>query len=183
MVLGNVILVVDMVRGFLEEGYPLSCGEAARRVIPNIRDLIDRELAAGSHIIFSSDAHGPEDIELVHGVWPAHCMKGTAEAEIVPELASYVGRAEFFEKRAYSGFSSPELSSRIAELAPEYVIIVGVCTDVCVLHTAADAFARGYIVDTPEDCVASFNEENHQFGLQHLRSAFGVKVPQGTATG
>ena len=85
--LSNVVVVVDMSRGFLEEGYPLSCGPEARRVIPHIQELLDHELAAGSKALFVTDAHLPEDPELAQGVWPHHCMKGTLEAEIVPELA------------------------------------------------------------------------------------------------
>ena len=38
----NVVLVVDMLRGFCEEGNPLYTGESARRIIPNVRRLLDR---------------------------------------------------------------------------------------------------------------------------------------------
>ncbi|GAH42268.1 unnamed protein product, partial [marine sediment metagenome] len=31
----KAILVIDMVRGFLEKGYPLYCGRKARSIIPN----------------------------------------------------------------------------------------------------------------------------------------------------
>ncbi|MFC2001177.1 hypothetical protein ACFLUZ_01585 [Chloroflexota bacterium] len=35
--MANAVLVIDMLRGFLEEGYPLCCGAGARRIIPNPR--------------------------------------------------------------------------------------------------------------------------------------------------
>ena len=57
---------------------------------------------------------------------------------------------------------------------------MGVCTDVCVLHTVADAFFQGYRVEVPEACVASFSEENHRFGMEHLRTALGAKEPDAT---
>ena len=50
--MANAVLVVDMLRGFLEEGYPLYCGARARRVIPNIQGLLEQELAQGSKIFF-----------------------------------------------------------------------------------------------------------------------------------
>ena len=173
--MSNVVIVVDMCRGFLEDGYPLSCGEQARRIIPHIQRLLDEELAAGSTVLFVNDAHVPEDHEIAIGLYPPHCMKGTVEAEVIPELASHLARGEFFEKHAYSGFTNPECEARIEELAPDKVIIVGVCTDICVLHTAADAFLRRYVVEVPEDCVSSFTEENHRFGMNHLRNALGAR--------
>ena len=176
-VLADVVIVVDMVRGFLEEGYPLSCGEAARRVIDPVGALIEERLGEGDTVLFTCDAHEPSDPEIALGVFPAHCMKGSVEAEIVPELQGLVPRGEVFEKHAYSGFTNPALDARVRALDPGRVTIVGVCTDVCVLHTAADAFYRGYRIETPEACVASFTEENHAFGLKHLRESLGAREP------
>ncbi|MEE9285203.1 MAG: isochorismatase family cysteine hydrolase [Dehalococcoidia bacterium] len=181
--MSNVVVVVDMCRGFLEDGHPLSCGQPARRIIPHVQRLLDEELAKGSPVLFVNDAHLPEDPEIATGLYPPHCMKGTVEAEVIPELASYLARGEFFEKHAYSGFTNAEFEARVRELAPERVIVVGVCTDICVLHTAADAFFRGYALEAPEECVASFSEENHRFGLAHLRNALGAKDREAAPTG
>lgn len=38
------VIVVDMQRGFLEEGYPLYCGEGPQRIIPHIHRLLDEQL-------------------------------------------------------------------------------------------------------------------------------------------
>ena len=35
--MANIVLVVDMLRGFLEEDYPLYRGNRACRIIPNLR--------------------------------------------------------------------------------------------------------------------------------------------------
>jgi nicotinamidase-related amidase len=175
--MGNAVIVVDMLRGFTEEGHPLSCGPQARRIIPHVRKLLDQELERGATVLFACDAHVPEDPEIASGLFPPHCMKDTIEAEVIPELAPYVERGEHFEKHAYTGFENRALEARLRELAPEKVIVVGVCTDICVLHTAADAFFRGYAVEVPEGCVASFSEENHRFGLNHLRNTLGAREP------
>ena len=55
--MANVVLVVDMLRGFCEEGYPLYVGETIRQVIPNIRRLLEEEKAKGARIIFLCDSH------------------------------------------------------------------------------------------------------------------------------
>jgi nicotinamidase-related amidase len=51
--MANAIIITDMLRGFLEEGYPLFISARARWIIPNIQGLLDQELARGSKV-FSS---------------------------------------------------------------------------------------------------------------------------------
>jgi nicotinate phosphoribosyltransferase len=64
----------------------------------------------------------------------------------------------------------------LAALKPTTLIICGVCTDICVLHTAAAARDRGYDVEVPADCVASFDDKNHTFALDHMEKVLGVRV-------
>ena len=59
------------------------------------------------------------------------------------------------------------------------MIICGVCTNICVLHTVADARNRDYPVDVPMDCVASFDEEMHRFALKHIEKTLGAKLVSG----
>ena len=40
--MANAVLVVDMVRGFLEPGHNLYCGDAARGIIGPVRALLGR---------------------------------------------------------------------------------------------------------------------------------------------
>jgi len=172
MPVGDVVLVIDMQRGFLEEGNPLFCGDAAREIIPKVQKLLDRELARGSKIIFTADAHAPDDREFE--MWPPHCVKGTKEAEIIAELASYPGPR--VHSTRYSGFYGTDLAERLEELEPEKIHVCGVCTDICVMHTVADARARDYEVQVYTDCVASFDEEMHRFGLKHMDEILGAEL-------
>jgi len=61
--MANAVLVVDMVRGVLEEGYPLYCGARARRIIPSLQGLLEQELALDSTVFFLCDHHAPDDPE------------------------------------------------------------------------------------------------------------------------
>ncbi|GAI66015.1 unnamed protein product, partial [marine sediment metagenome] len=170
--MANVVLVVDMVRGFLEEGYPLYCGARARRIIPNVQGLLEQELARGSTVFFLCDHHSPDDPEFK--MFPPHCLEGTAEAEVIPELARYHG--EVIPKRRFSAFFDTPLEEKLSQLKPEKLIICGVCTDICVLHTVADARNRDYKVEVPVDCVASFDEKAHHFALEHMEKTLGAKL-------
>ena len=168
----KVVLVSDMLRGFLEEGYPLYCGARARRIIPNVQGLLEQELAQGSKVFFLCDHHDPDDPEFI--MFPQHCIDGTAEAEVIPELAQYEG--EIIPKRTYSSFFDTPLEEKLLKLKPEKLIVCGVCTHICVLYAVADARIRGYEVEVPVDCVASFNETAHHFALQHMEKTLGAKL-------
>lgn len=78
----EAILAIDMLRGFLEEGFPLYCGEKVRAIIPNVVDLLRSKVAQGSKIIFVCDNHLPDDIEFK--VFPPHCISGAKIAGVKP---------------------------------------------------------------------------------------------------
>jgi len=170
--MANAVLVVDMVRGFLEEGHPLYCGDRARRIIPNVQHLLEHELAHGSTVFFLCDRHTPDDPEFK--MFPPHCIEGTAEAELIPELARYQG--EVIPKRRYSAFFDTPLDQKLRKLKPGKLIVCGVCTDICVLHTVADARNRDYQVEVPVDCVASFDEKAHYSALGYIEKTLGATL-------
>lgn len=170
--MANAVLVTDMLRGFMEEGYPLYIGSRARSIIPEIQKLLEEELAAGSSVFFICDNHDPDDLEF--RMFPPHCIAGTVEAEVIPELAGYPG--EIIPKKRYSGFFGTSLEGRLKEMNPDKLIICGVLTNICVLHTTADARNRDYEVEIPVSCVASPDEEAHRFALEHMESVLGAKL-------
>jgi nicotinamidase/pyrazinamidase len=158
----NVVLVVDMVRGFCEEGHNLYVGATIREIIPRIRSLLQEEKANGSHIIFLCDTHDADDPEFK--MFPPHCVRGTEEPGVIPELQEFA--EEVIPKRRYSGFFGTNLDQRLQELQPDKVIVVGDCTNICVLYTVADA----------RNCVATFDAEAHKFALQQLKTVLGAEV-------
>ncbi|MCL2149436.1 MAG: cysteine hydrolase [Dehalococcoidia bacterium] len=171
--MSNAVIVIDMLRGFLEESYPLYSGPAARAIIPNILALLAHETERGAAVFFIADNHAPEDLEFK--IFPPHCVAGTAETEIVPELARFAADA-IITKQRYSGFFETALEASLKKVCPEKLIICGVCTDICVLHTVADARNRDYQVEVPINCVASFDEEAHRWALRHMEKVLGAKL-------
>ena len=168
----TALLVVDMLVGFLEAGHNLYCGDDARGIIPNVKRLIEHEQARGTQVFFICDNHDPDDLEFE--IFPVHCVRGTREAEVIPELSNYNG--EVIRKRRYSAFFGTDLDSRLAEIQPDKVIVCGVCTDICVMHTAADARNRDYQVEVPADCVATFDPQAHKYALEHMEKILGAKL-------
>ena len=174
--MANVVLVIDMLKGFLEPGYNLYCGDACREIIPRILGLLEKERSAGSTILFICDNHEPQDLEFQ--MFPQHCVKGTEEAKVIPELSKFVTADNLVPKNRYSGFFNSTLENVLQDLNPEKVIVCGVCTDICVLHTTADVRNRDYPVEVPTDCVATFDPDAHKWALQHIERILGAKLVQ-----
>jgi nicotinate phosphoribosyltransferase len=170
--MARAVLVVDMLRGFLDEGSPLYCGARARRVIPAIRRLLERERSQKTPIIFIGDRHDSNDPEFRQ--FPRHCVAGSDECEVIPELAEFADA--FIPKQHFSAFTDTDLAATLQKHGATQLVICGVCTDICVLHTASSARDMGYEVEVPAACVASFDEKNHLFALDHMEKVLGVRV-------
>jgi nicotinamidase-related amidase len=161
-----------MLRGFLEEGHPLYIGKEPRNIIPNIQSLLEQEITGGSKIFFCCDNHDLKDLEFK--MFPPHCIAGTAEAEIIPELAKYPG--EIITKKRYTAFFETKLEEKLQHLQPSKLIICGVLTDICIMHSIADARNRDYHVEVPVNCVAALDEQTQQFALNHIEKVLGARL-------
>lgn len=171
--MSNVVLVVDMLKGFLEPGHNLYHADS-RRIIPHSRQLVEQEKAAGSQIIFLADNHDPDDLEFQ--VFPVHCVIGTEETEVIPELAEFVTGENLVPKKRYSGFFNTDLANRLELLKPEKLLVCGVATNVCVMHTISDARNRDYAVEVYSDCVSGPDADAHRWALSHCQRVLGAKV-------
>ena len=171
--MSKAVIVVDMQNGFLREDGTLFCGRLARKIIPNVFELLKKESEEGSTIFFTQDTHDPDDKEF--DMFPPHCISGTEEVEIIDELDGIDGT--IIQKRRYSGFFETHLQEYIQDVEDlDEVIVCGVCTDICVLHTVAGLRNLDIPVTVPADCVASFNAVNHEFALDHMEQILGATV-------
>lgn len=80
------------------------------------------------------------------------------------------------DKTRYSAFAGTDLEMKLRERGIQEVHLVGVCTDICVLHTAVDAYNKGFHIVVHEKAVASFNEQGHQFALEHFKSCLHAVI-------
>ncbi len=172
--LADLLIVVDMLRGFLEEGRPLDFGGTARDIIPFVRGRVAAYCNAGKAVLFLADNHAPDDAEFSR--FPPHCIKGTEEAEIVPELADWAFPERVVPKTRYSGFFETDLEQRIERIGPSSVEVVGVCTNICVLYTVEELRNRDIDTVVPRRGVASFDRAAHEFAIGQMQSVLGATV-------
>jgi nicotinamidase-related amidase len=109
-------------------------------------------------------------------VWGPHAMAGTPGAQVIPELAPV--EDEFvLGKRVYSCFHETGLDPLLRQYGVDHVVLVGQHTHICMRHTSADAFYRGYEITVPQDGVEAFTDEDHESGLKYLRDIYKVDTP------
>lgn len=166
----EVILIIDMVKGFFIEGYPLYCGPQARQIIPYVEQLLKDHPEWIR--LYLCDNHAPDDAEFK--MFPPHCIAGSVETEIIDELKPYPGT--IIPKTRFSALYKTDLEEKLLKLKPQRIIVVGVCTDICVMHTVSDLRDRGYKVWVPAKGVATFDREAHEFALKHMRTILGAEV-------
>ncbi|HEX6263480.1 MAG TPA: isochorismatase family cysteine hydrolase [Actinomycetota bacterium] len=176
---GRALIVTDIQNGFTRIGNLAS--ERMTALIPTIVRIAEEERAAGTPIIFTKDTHVENDKEFE--VFPPHCIEGTEEHDLVEELLPFESDAEaVIEKHRYSAFFQTELDKVLERLAPDEVHIVGVCSDICVLHTTADLRNHDYPVVIRREGVETFDgpghdaDEMNRFALTHAETILGAKV-------
>ena len=172
--MAQVLLVVDMLKGFCEEGRPLYCGPSVAPIIPFIRKLIVGYNQRDETVVFICDSHEPDDLEFQ--MFPPHCVRGSEEAEIIDQLRGVASNEIIIPKQRYSGFFGTNLEELLAGLAPELVEVVGVCTNICVLYTVEELRNRDYPVRVRRRGVASFDAGAHMFALQQMEKVLGAEV-------
>lgn len=163
------ILVIDMLVEFVTGRLG---SVRAKRVVPKIKKLIQAAREKGIPIIYVCDAHGPDDYEFK--VWGPHAIKGTEENKIVPELAPQPGDL-VIEKRTYSAFYNTKLDEELRARNIKTVILTGVLTDVCIQHTAADAFFRGYNIIVARNATESISDTKKSRAMNYMRRVYRIQ--------
>jgi nicotinamidase/pyrazinamidase len=173
----RALIVVDMIEDFAHEGGALYCGPSMAAIIPVIRRELERARTAREPVIYLTDNHLPNDAEFA--MFPPHAIAGTRGAQIIPELAPVAGEV-VIPKRRYSGFFGTDLDITLRERGVDTLRLVGDCTNICVLYTAADARNLGYEVEVVEEGVTSFDEQAHRDALRELEKTLGAKILRAT---
>lgn len=168
----KALLIIDMLRDFLEKDGALFIGNP-EEIIQNVSSRLQEWRSQGNPVIYIMDKHLHGDAEFK--MFPPHCLAGERGGEVVDALAPREGDLLIF-KRRYSAFFGTDLDLTLRELGVTELELAGVCTQICILYTAADARMRQYDVTVRKNCVASFDVKAHEFSLKEMTETLGVKV-------
>lgn len=169
----KALLVIDMLEDFIGEDGALSTGPAGEEIIGFIQDKTKEFREKGDKIIYICDNHELDDKEF--DMFPPHCIANTKGSKIIKDL-DVRDDDKIIKKRRYSSFFGTDLDLYLRENKIDEIYLVGVCTNICVLYTAADGRNISYKVNIYKDGVASFDEEAHKFALSQAKSVLGCKI-------
>ena len=169
----KALVVVDMLNDFIRPDGSLTVGGPGLEIVPFVREQIEKARAGGIPVIYLCDQHRPDDPEF--RMFPPHCIAGTEGGEVISELRPQPGDW-VVPKRRYSGFYESQLDLVLRELEIEEIMLVGVCTNICVLYTASDARNRAYQVTVLKDGVATFDPEAHEWALKEMEKTLGARI-------
>lgn len=169
----RALIVVDMIEDFVREGGALYCGPSMARIVPVIQKELTRARSSGEPVVYLTDNHLEGDAEFQ--MFPPHAIAGTKGAQVVPEVAPAKDDV-VIPKRRYSGFFGTDLDITLREKQVDTLRLVGDCTNICVLYTAADARNLGYAVEIVAEGVTSFDEEAHHDALRELEKTLGARI-------
>ena len=130
----KMAVVVDMIDGFVK--YGAMHDKAIAHIIPAQIDLLNNMQDEKAIIAIVKDTHEEKCKEF--DSYPAHCVKGTGEENLVEELSIFENEESLvYEKNSTSVAHVPEFFEDIKKMKNlKEIIVMGCCTDICVMQAA-----------------------------------------------
>lgn len=167
----TALLVIDAIEATGDDALydPDAATRAYREAVAR---AVDACHAAGVPVIFCNDAH-VRGLDRELELWGEHGVAG--ETRVFPEIGR---RPEDITvpKRRYSGFFQTDLDLTLRELGVSCVIAVGSDTNICVLHTLADAYFLNYDSVVVSDATMTFLCGTQDGALEHCEKCYGSVI-------
>jgi len=177
----KALLVIDYTNDFVADNGALTCGKPGQMIENYIVQLTEDFLRKGDLVVFPTDLHEEDDsYHPETKLFPPHNIRGTEGRTLYGKLqdvyAQNSDRVIWMDKTRYSSFAGTPLLQILRARGINELHLVGVCTDICVLHTAVDAYNLGFQLVIHKGGVASFNEGGHDWALGHFANSLGATV-------
>jgi len=167
--MGKAIIVIDMQNDFVTGSLG---SERAKLIVPKIAEKLEEFKRENASIYFTMDTHDKFYLETLEGKYlpVKHCIGNTPGWCIVDELFPYIQKYNVIQKEAF-GYTKWDSRLVNSDLLTE-IMIVGVCTDICVVSNALILRAMlpkcKIVVDA--SCCAGTTKENHEAALKVVKS-------------
>ena len=167
----RALLVVDIQNDFIDGS--LGTPEAIE-IIPKVKEYINEFNKIGDTVIFTQDTHNDDYLDTLEGknLPIPHCIKGTHGWEIHKDIIGYLNNddlKEYHVEKNRFGYTDwwfciePDIKE---------IILVGLCTDICVISNALilKAFYPNAIIKIVKDATAGTTPEAKEAALLVAKS-------------
>ena len=179
----KVLLNIDYTVDFVADNGALTCGKPGQDIEGTIVQVTKDFIANGDYVVFAIDTHQLNDqYHPESKLFPPHNIEGTKGRDLFGVLKDVYEnnrnneQVSWMNKTRYSAFVGTDLELKLRERQITEVHLVGVCTDICILHTAVDAYNKGFKIVIYKDAVASFNQLGHEWALGHFQNSIGAEI-------
>ena len=179
----RALINIDYTVDFVAQDGALTCGKPGQ-LLEGVNTQLTKEfMSNGDFVVFAIDVHEKEDsYHPETKLFPPHNIRDTRGRELYGSLKElYEGNKEldhvyYLDKTRYSAFAGTDLEIKLRERGITELHLIGVCTDICVLHTAVDAYNKGFNIVIHKNAVASFNQAGHEWALGHFEHSLGATI-------
>lgn len=178
----KALLIIDYTNYFVASDGSLTCGKVAQDLEDYLVNLADKFYKNGDYVIFPTDGHTRDKFSPEYKLFPPHNIVGTPGQELYGKLKTWYlehqdgDKIYKFNKNRYSSFQNTNLDNYLRERRIDDLYITGVCTDICVLHTAIAAYNLNYHITIPTKGVATFTEHGQEWALDHFKNSLGATL-------
>ncbi|MDF7675577.1 cysteine hydrolase [Neisseriaceae bacterium ESL0693] len=179
----QALLIIDYTNDFVAEEGALTAGKPAQNIETRIIELADQFLNNDHWVILPTDLHQQNDpYHPESKLFPAHNLANSWGRQFYGELQRWYDHHQHhdhvyaYAKNRYSAFANTNLDNFLRERDIHTLHLTGVCTDICVLHTAISAYHLNYDLVIYQDGVATFNPEGQRWALAHFQHSLGAKI-------
>ena len=177
----SALLVIDMQNENLQSdgGYGQHGTEVATLagIVAAIRDLLAAARSTGVPVFYTQFIHrsrhgmnfndGPNLYVHRNADFVSEVREGTWQAQTVDDLAPQAGDVVLSKTRS-SAFHGTPLAAQLATRGIHSVVLTGMITQGCVLHTHADALMNGFYPVVASDAVCSYQSEWHELSMRWM---------------
>lgn len=162
----KLLAVIDMQNDFIDGA--LGTDEAVK-IVGKVSDKISFMRKNGAEIVFTRDTHGADYLSTSEGkkLPVEHCIKGTHGWEISDQLD--LADAKIIDKPSFGSLELAEYAASLDRL--DEIVLIGLCTDICVISNAMLLKARlpETKITVDSECCAGVTPESHQNALEAMK--------------
>ncbi len=141
----RALINIDYTVDFVAKNGALTCGEPGQAIEEANVAVTKKFIENDDLVVFAIDLHQENDPFHPETI-PPHNIKGTPGRLLYGELQEVFEQNRqnpnvlWMDKTRYSAFAGTDLELKLRARAITELHPIGVCTDICVLHTAVDAY-------------------------------------------
>lgn len=162
----KVLYNIDMNNGFVNFG--AMANPKYNELVPQQLKLIEKMRTERGIVNFILEGHNEDALEFK--TYPKHCILGTDEADLIPELVTHKNNPNTytFYKNCINGMLNLEVGEQIKQLKNlKEIVYSGVCADLCVMDFARtnarflDQINKDVKLFVVKSTIDTFDAPNH----------------------